>query len=313
MISKTITRLLLIFTLLISACYVNTSYAAEQKRWLVGFAQDTMGNDWRVAQVRSLEKAFAAHSEVDFFYTVADGSTAQQIMDIEQMIAKKVDVLITSPRDAKAMDPVISKAHKMGIPVVLISRRIESDNFTTFIHPDNSRIAVASAKFIVEQLHGKGDVFVLQHIPTSTPAIQRTKPFFAEIKKHKGVKIVGMKVANSLRGDAIKMTEEALAEKLAFDAIYAQSDSMATGAIMALKQAGIDPGKYVITGIDYISEARESICCGDQKASFTYPTGGIEGAQLTMAILKGEEVPQEYVIDSVQVTTSNVNTVEPIF
>jgi ribose transport system substrate-binding protein len=301
----------LIITVLAFCC--SQALAAEEKKWLVGFAQDTMGNDWRVAQVRSLESAFAKQPEIDFFYTVAGGSTAQQILDIEEMIARKVDVLITSPRDAKAMDPIISKAYQAGIPVVLISRRIPSENFTTFIHPDNSRIAVASAKFIVEQLGGSGKIFILQHIPTSTPAIQRTKPFLAEIDQHKDVTIVAMKVANSLRGEAIKKTEEALAEKLQFDAIYAQSDSMASGAIMALKKADLDPSHYIITGIDYISEAREAIRRGEQRVSFTYPTGGEEGARITLDILNGKEVPKEYIIGSTMVTKDNVEQVQPIF
>lgn len=303
-------RIAVLLTLLVTCAAPGQ---AEQKKWLVGFAQDTMGNDWRVAQVRSLEKAFAKYPEVEFYYTVAGGSTAQQILDIEAMIEKKVDVLITSPRDARAMDPVISRAYTSGIPVVLISRRIESDNFTAFIHPDNGRIARATADYLITRLQGKGNILVLQHIPTSTPAIQRTEPFVEAVGKVPGMKITAIKVANSLRADAIKATEEALAEGVAFDAIYAQSDSMASGAIMALEKNGRNPGDYVITGIDYISEARELIRQGKQQVSFTYPTGGEEGARVSIDILNGKEVDRELIIDSVMVTKDNVESVLPIF
>ncbi len=285
----------------------------SSKPWLVGFAQDTMSNDWRIAQVKELEREFKKHPSVKFFYTDAKGQTAKQIRDIEDMINMKVDVLITSPRDAKLMTPVISNAYQNGIPVVLISRRIESDDFTTYIHPDNRRIAVQAARYIAQKLEGKGKVFILQHIPTTTPAIQRTESFLQEIKKHKGIRVSGMKVANSLRSDAIKMTEEALREGLEFDAIYAQSDSMASGARLALKKAGMDLSKIVIVGIDYISEAREAIRRGEQDASFTYPTGGKEGAEFTMKILQGQKVPKEFIIESVQMTRDNVEAVEPIF
>lgn len=287
--------------------------ATKGKTYLVGFAQDTMGNDWRIAQVRSLEREFKKYPFIKFFYTNAKGQTAGQIKDIEDMINMNVDVLVTSPRDAKIMVPVISRAYKKGIPVVLISRRIETDDFTIFIHPDNRQIAKKAAQYIARRLNGKGKVFILQHIPTTTPAIHRTQAFFEEIKKHKGIEIVAMKVANSLRADAIKMTEEALREGLEFDAIYAQSDSMASGARFALKKAGIDPRNIVIVGIDYISEAREAIRKGEQHASFTYPTGGKEGAEFVLKILKGEKVPKEFVIESVPVTKDNVEEVEPIF
>ncbi len=286
---------------------------AGQKTYRVGFAQDTLANDWRIAQVRALEQEFAKHPDVDFFYTNAKGQTARQIQDIEDMIHMNVDVLITSPRDATLMAPVISRAYQSGIPVILISRRIDSDDFTIFIHPDNRRIARQSARYIAERLSGTGKVFILQHIPTTTPAIERTEGFMAEIKTHPGISVVGVKVANSLRADAIRRTEEALAEGLSFDAIYAQSDSMASGARLALKKAGIDPAGVIITGIDYISEAREAILAGEQDASFTYPTGGKEGAAFAMKILNGETVPKEFVIDSVMVTRENADAVSPIF
>lgn len=283
------------------------------ENWLVGFAQDTMSNDWRIAQVRELEQEFEKYPSVTFFHTDAKGQTAKQIQDIDDMIRRNVDVLITSPRDAKLMTPVVSKAYKKGIPVILISRRIETDDFTTFIHPDNKQIARQAATYIARRLDGKGSVFILQHIPTTTPAIHRTEAFLQEIGKYKDIRIAGMKVANSLRADAIRMTEQALWEGLTFDAIYAQSDSMASGARLALKKAGIPPGKIVIVGIDYISEAREAIRRGEQDASFTYPTGGKQGADFAMQILQGQKVPKEYVIESVGVTKENVESVEPIF
>ncbi len=285
----------------------------QGKTWLVGFAQDTMANDWRIAQVRELEREFEKYPSIKFFYTDAKGRTAKQIKDIEDMINQNVNVLITSPRDAKMMTPVISRAYQKGIPVVLISRRIESDDFTIFIHPDNKQIAGKAAAHIARGLEGLGKVFILQHIPTTTPAIHRTESFFKTIGQYKGIEIVAMKVANSLRADAIKMTEEALREGLEFDAIYAQSDSMASGARLALKKAGRDPGKIIIVGIDYIKEARDAIRKGEQDASFTYPTGGKEGAQWTLKILQGTDVPKEFIIESTMITKDNVDAIEPIF
>ena len=299
---------------------VMTAAAGEQrpkqntdKMYVVGFAQDTMANDWRIAQVRELEREFHKYPWVKFFYTDAKGETARQIKDIEDMINLNVDVLITSPRDSTLMTPVIAKAYNKGIPVVLISRGIESEDFTLFIHPDNRQIARRAARYIAQRLHGTGKVFILQHIPTTTPGMHRTEAFFEEMRQYPGIEIVAMKVANSLRADAIRMTEEALQEGLEFDAIYAQSDSMASGARLALKKHGIAPKTIIIVGIDYIAEAREAIRLQEQDASFTYPTGGKEGAEFAVKILQGETVPKEYILESIIVTQENVEHVEPIF
>jgi ribose transport system substrate-binding protein len=273
-----------IFKALLFICIICSVNLGAKDIYTVGFAQDTMGNDWRVAQVREVENGFKNHDNIRFFYTNGKSNTAMQVMNIEDMITTNVDLIISSPRDARAMTPVIEKAYDKGIPVVLLSRTITSDKYTTFIHPKNTLIARQAARFIANKLGGKGKVFILQHTPTTTPGMRRTEGFMDEIKNYPGIEIVGMKVANSLRSEAIKMTEEAIAEGLEFDAIYAQSDSMAVGAIMALKKNGIDPKSIVITGIDYISEGRELIKAGELDASYVYPTGGQEGVDAAMKI-----------------------------
>jgi ribose transport system substrate-binding protein len=283
------------------------------RTFLVGFAQDHMANDWRAAQVRDIEREFARYPFIRFVYTDAGGKTAQQVVDIENLRARGVDLLITSPRDAEAMAPVISSVYNAGIPVILLSRRTIGDDYSLFIGASNRRIARQAARFFGERLAGKGRILVLQHIPTSTPGIDRTEGFREQLANYPGIEIAAIKRADSLRHLAIRAVEEALAEGIEFDAIYAQSDSMATGARIALKQAGRDPAAIPITGIDYIGEAREAIRAGEQAASFTYPTFGREGAEYAIRILRGETVPREVTVDSLMVTRDNVDAIEPIF
>lgn len=306
-------KLLKLTKLGILASLLFSSSVIAKDTYSVGFAQDTMGNDWRIAQVREVENGFKDKENIRFFYTNGKSNTAMQIMNIEDMINSKVDLIISSPRDAKVMTPVIEKAYKNGIPVVLLSRTIQSDKYATFIHPKNTIIAKQAANFIAKKLNGKGNILVLKHTPTSTPGIRRTKGFLDEIKKYPNIKIVATKIANSQRSEAIIKTEEAIKEGLKFDAIYAQSDSMAIGAIMALKANNIDPKKIIITGIDYISQAAELIKKGELDASYVYPTGGKEGVEIAMKILSGQEVPKEIIIKSVEITIDNVNDIKPIF
>jgi ribose transport system substrate-binding protein len=272
-----------------------------------------MANDWRIAQVREVERELKKFDFIKFIYTDGKGQTAKNIMDMEDLISMKVDILIASPRDAKAMTPVITKAYKQGISIILLTRRIDSDEFTTFIHPDDRIIARKAAKYMARRLEGKGKILILKGVPKATTAIYRTESFLKEIKKHRRIEIAAIKTANYLRGDAIKAIEEVIAGGIEFDAIYAQSDSMASGACLALKKVGIDPKDILIVGIDYISEAREAIRKGEQDATFTYPTCGKEGAQAAVKILKGEKVPKEKVVESIMVTKDNVDEIEPIF
>lgn len=291
----------------------NTTPETDKPVFLVGFAQDTLDNDWRLQQVREVEKALASYPSIRFIVKDGKGQTSKQILDIEDLIAQGVDVLITSPRDAKALTPIISRAYRQGIHVVLLGRNIENENFTIFIAPDNRAIARRAAQYLGGKYPAGGNILMLMGLCNATTTIHRTAAFVKELKNFKQLEVVSQKTADFLRGNAIQAVEEVLADDIPFNIIYAQSDSMASGARMALKRAGVDLHKIIIVGIDYISEAQAAIRADEQNASFTYPTGGKEGANYVLKILNGEKVPKKVVIESEMVTIENVGQVKPIF
>lgn len=303
----------------VAACVLATTSAAAadapaKRKYLVGFAQDTMANDWRAAQVRDLQAALAGHPDIEFVYTDAKGDTARQAQDIEELAARGVDVLLTSPRDSEVLREPIARVYRKGIPVILLSRRVSGDEFTQFISADNRAIGRQAARYLAQRLGGKGRIFMLQGVPTASSVLDRTAGFEEELKKYPGLRITVSKSADYLRAMAIQRVEEVLAEQVPFDAIYAQSDSMALGAILALKKAGRDVKKIPITGIDYIGEAREALRSGELDATFTFPTVGREGAAAALRLIRGGRLaPKELVVPSVAVTRANVDKVPPIF
>ena len=309
--NKSIICLLLIFSV---TPYSNGfADSSNKKQYVVAYAQDNMANDWRAAQIKQLQEELAKHPLIKFVYTDAKGNTASQIKNIEDFMHKKVDILMTSPRDGKLMTPVISKVYNSGIPVILVTRTIESNDFTSFVAPDDREIAKQAAVFIADRLNGNGNVLVLKGVPTTTTAIQRTEGFMKEIKKYPGIKIAAVKVANYLRADAIRVMEEVIFEATKYDAIYAQSDSMASGARLAMIKSGIDPSTKIIVGIDYISEARDAIRNGTQTASFLYPTSAREAVSVVLDILGNKKVSKRVKVDSQLVTRDNVDKIAPIF
>ena len=285
----------------------------SERQILVGFAQDTLANDWRLAQVKQIEQQLAAYPSIRFIYSDGRGSTAKQVSDIEDMIALGVDILITSPRDERAMTPVIAEAYRKGIPVILVTRKIESDAYTTFISPDDAAIAREAAIFMAEELQHSGNILMLQGLPSTTTAIQRSNAFIQALSGYPEVQVVATRVGNYLRSDAIKAVEEALLKGLEFDAIFAQSDSMASGARIALRSAGIDPAEIVIVGIDYIDEARRAIISGEQRASFTYPLCADETVAAVLDITAGKAVAKQISVPSRLVTHQNAADTAPIF
>lgn len=279
----------------------------------VVFAQDTLANDWRRAQALGLEKEFRRYPQVRFRYTDANGNTAQQIQDIEDALAQGVDLLIVSARDAEMTAPVVAKAKRQGVRVILLSRRVSTDAYDTFIHADNTELGRRAAQRLKQRLKGKGAILVLQGVATASTAIERTDGFLKEIGRSPGLRVAAIKPADYLRDQAIVAVEEVLAQGLRFDAIFAQSDSMAVGARAALKRAGIDVRKVPIVGIDYIAEAREAIRAGEQDASFVYPIFVKETVGAAVRLLAGKPVPRQIAVTSQMVTRANVEKIEPIF
>ncbi len=286
---------------------------AREASYLVGFAQDTMANDWRVAQVHQLRDELAADGEIEFIYKDGDGSLALSMQNVDDFVAMGVDVLVASPIDTVGMRSVLERAYHEGIAVVLLTRQVAGDSYTTFIRPDDRKIGAEAAAFISRELGGQGRVLMLQGLPTASTAIDRSEGFLRALRSEPDLHLAGIEVGNYLRADAIRAMERVIAAGTEFDAIFAQSDSMAIGAIMALEKAGIDPASKVIVGVDYISQARELIASGKLRATYLYPTAAKEGAQAVRQILAGESVEKDQVLPTVRITKENLDKVEPIF
>lgn len=290
-------------------------WAAEKggRIFVVGFAQDTLANDFRAAQVRQLAEAFSRRPHINFVFADGEGSTAKQISDIEEFVSRRVDLLIVSPRDANALAPAIEGAAARGIPVVLLTRMAATERYRSFVAPDDRAIAREAADFLASALGRRGRVLVLQGVPTTSTAIARTEGFAEGLARYPKMKVAAVVPGNYLRADALKAMEEILEQRVDFDAIFAQSDSMASGARLALRKAGRDPSRIPIVGFDYIPEAREAIRRGEQRASFVYPTCAEETARVVVDILAGKKVPRRVLVPSRRVTAANADRVETIF
>jgi ribose transport system substrate-binding protein len=265
----------------------------------IGFAQDTLANDWRKAQV---DEAVLQTSKYDFL-TIdvkdAKAEVSKQILHIDEFIDKRYDFIVTSPIDAMLTAAVTQKAIEKGIKVILISRGVEGEGYTTFIAPDNEKIARQAAEFMVKKMGAKGVILMLEGVEGATTTRQRKKGFEEVIAKYPQMSIIYRR-GNFLRNDTMKVMEDLYAKGIGFDAIYSHSDSMLEGARQVMNEK--EEQKEIITvGIDFIQAAKKAILQGKQTASFTYPTAAKEGIEAIVSIIE------------TMVTIQNVHDVRPIF
>ena len=286
--------------------------ASPEKKYTVAFAQDTMANDFRKAQVFEARDEASKYPQLKFIYSNAKGQTSLMIRQIEGFIKQKVDLIILGTNDEKAVVPVVTKAYESGIPIILISRGILSKNYTSFIKYDNRKIGQIAGKFLVKTLKGRGKVLLLEGVRNTDVTKLRSKGFFDVINKYKSI-IVTKRTGNFLRKDTIFEMEKLIKAGVRFDAIFSGSDSMLSGVRLVLKRYKINPKSIAMVGVDFIGEAQEAIRNGSQLATVTYPLGGIKAIEIAVKTLNGLKVPKHILISSELVTKNNVNKVKPIF
>ncbi len=292
--------------------FIAQNLMAQDKISVVAFAQDTMANDFRKEQVLEAKREALKHKNIKFVYSDANGQTSMLIRQIDKFIKEKVDVIIVGTNDAQAVVPVISKAYKSGIAVIILDRGINGDEYTSFINSDNIKIGKIGAEYIAKKLNGKGDVLLFEGIQTADVTHLRTKGFMDEISKYKDIKVI-KRTGNYLRKDAIKETEKMVKDKIKVDAIFSESDSMVSGVRSVYEKYGMDSSKVIMVGCDYTSEARDAIEKGTQTASILFPLGGVKSIETALKILKNEKVEKHIVIPVELVTKDNVKSVKPVF
>jgi len=296
--------------LLFTVSVISVSLNADVKT--IAFAQDTLGNDFRKAQVFEVRDEAGKYPNLKFVYSDAKGQTSLLIRQIKGFIDSKADLIVVGTNDEKAVVPIISKAYKSGIPVIILDRGIQGDSYTTFINSDNIKIGSIGAQYIAKRLNGKGKVLLFEGIQTADVTKLRSKGFLDEIKKHKGISVI-KRTGNYLRKDAIIEMEKLIASGEKIDAVFSESDSMISGVRSAMEHHDLDPSKIIMVGCDYTSEAREAIRKGTQTGSVLFPLGGKKSVETAVKIFKGEHVPKHIVIPVKLITKANVETEEPIF
>jgi ribose transport system substrate-binding protein len=290
----------------------NVSFAQDSKSLVIAFAQDTMKNDFRVAQVFEVRDEVAKYPYLSFAYSDAQGQTSLLIHQINKFIEQKVGVLIIGTNDEQAVVPVISQARKAGIHVIILDRGIKGTDYSTFINSDNVQIGHIGAQFLANKLKGKGLVLLFEGLQSADVTHLRSRGFMEEMANHPNIKVI-KRTGNYLRKDALAEMDKLLKEGIKVDGIFAESDSMLSGARFAMKSNKVDPNTIISVGCDFTSEAREAIRNGSQTGSVLFPLGGKQAVESSRNLLAGKSVLKHIIIPTKLVTNSNVEQTLPIF
>jgi simple sugar transport system substrate-binding protein len=239
----------------------------------VGLAQIGSESGWRAAETN------AARQEAErrgVTLSVADAQQRQenQIRAIKAFVAQRVDAILLAPVVATGWDSVLAEAKAANIPVVLLDRQIETskpDLYLSSVAADSVREGEIAGDWLIAKAGGRPcRVLELQGTVGASVAIDRKKGFDAALAKAPNVRIVRSQSADFTRAKAKEVMESFIkAESGAgICAVYAHNDDMMIGAIQALEEAGLKPGKDILTiSIDGVPDIFKAMMDGKANAT----------------------------------------------
>lgn len=264
----------------------------------IALIMKSLANEFFSTMAKGAERHHAEHR--DQYDLIVNGikderDLNQQVGLVEQMTARGVDAVVIAPADSKSLVPVLSRAIDDGLVVVNIDNKLdesvqaEAGVNIPFVGPDNRAGARMVGEYLAEHLEPGADVAILEGLKTSFNGQQRKKGF-VDAMEAAGADIVDSQSAQWEMGIANRVASAMISEHEDLKAILASNDSMALGALAAVKAAGkLD--QIHIVGFDNISAVREAIREGEILATADQHAGrlAVFGIEYAMAILDGEQ------------------------
>jgi ribose transport system substrate-binding protein len=253
----------------------------------IGFSVSTQVNPFYKAMADGVRDQAKAEG---FEATIlnAEDKLEKQIADVEDLIQKKVEVIIiNATHDGAAA--VLKKATEAGIPVITLQRAVPNSGAVSHIGTDNVVIGREGAEWVAKKLGGKGNVVVMEGIPGAASSEDRKKGSAEVWPKYPGIKIVAQQSGKYDRAVALQVMENILQAQPAIDAVFCFNDEMAMGVLAAVKAA---KRKMIITGMDANKDARDAVARGELTMTIALPPYDIGKMGVTHAKwLKTKEKP----------------------
>ena len=239
----------------------------------IGFSQVGDEGDWRPAFSKDMQEE-AKKEGIDLKFADAQGKEEEQLKAVRAFIAQKVDAIIIAPVVVTGWGQVLQEAKSAGIPVFLADRDVDVADkslFVTRISADFNLEGKLAGAWAAQALKGKGNIVELvgtvgsaaaEYRRTGFAAVQALFPLIKTVKSQSGDFTTqgGKEVMESF----IKATDGLKDIKL----VWAHNDNMLLGAIQAMKEAGLKPGKDILTvSVDGVPDIFKEMLAGEANAS----------------------------------------------
>jgi ABC-type sugar transport system, periplasmic component len=289
----------------------------DNKDVKVGLSLSTLSNAFFIGMEKGV-KDKTTELGCQLIETNANGDIAKQLADVEDLITKKVDILIVNALDADAIVPAVKKAKDANIPILFLDRGANSDDLTSFLETDNVKMGEMAANLILDALKAKGlnggNVVEIEGLQGTSAARDRGKGFHNIMDKHPEVKIVAKQAGDFNQEKSMNVMQNILQANPKIDAVFGHNDDCTVGAEKAIIAANrmkpvSDKDHIFIVGIDGINQAIQAIKKGDIDVSISQVpiTMGGQAVEVGLKAIKGEKVEKHIFTEFYPITQKNAD------
>lgn len=279
---------LLVWLTLIVLCGCTSS--GKQKRHVIGLSQCMLDDAWREAMINDMRIEASNYDDVEIIIKDAQNNNETQIQQIRDLIRQKVDVLIISPYQSEPITAVAEEAYRAGIPTIITDRKVNTDQYTSFVGANNYEIGLAAGNYAAHYLPPNAIILEIWGLTQTSPAQERHKGFVDALREREDLSF--RKIEGQWLVDTARMELRKLQHPEQIDFVYAHNDMMAIAAREYFMAWDSIRGRDLrIIGVDAVAGAGlEAVEDGRINASFLYPTGGEQVIRTAMRIIQGEPV-----------------------
>jgi ribose transport system substrate-binding protein len=276
----------------------DTSAYKKDGPYTIGFSNASQADGWLVTFMHGVQWAAEKNAAKlkRFIITDANSDPTKQVSDIQDLLNQGIDLLLVNPATADALDPVLGRAMKDGIPVVTAARRVNTDdNFVSFVTASDTALARLSATWIAEKLGGKGRLVLLPGLAGASPAEMRLQAAKEVFGQFPGIEIIDTQYTgwSPANGKSI-MAAIVQREGKNISGVWADSGLQGSGSVEAFLNAGF-AGKDIPphTGGDLNAMYKLAMKNGFPFCGIDYtPSIGIAAVNLAMDVMAGAAVPK---------------------
>lgn len=299
---KRLYRSLLLFVFLLSL----TACVRKEKPLRIGVSQ--CSNDiWHEQLSKEMmTEATLSTRPIDIDFRCSHGNNPLQTAQVDSLANEGVDLIIVSPNEGNPLTPAVDRAFKRGIPIVVVDRKITSNNYTAFIGVDNRRIGENAALYIARELGEKGTVAEIMGLSGSSTAIERHEGFIKGLSRYPNIHIATVLHDDFGAPNAERMVDSLVRLKKMPDIVFACNDQSGQNLYRTAKKRGIHLRIVGVDGIPSADGGLDGVKKGELIATFVNPTGGDKVIHLARQILDGKPFARHTELTTALITPKDI-------